>query len=180
LPFLWLRLLATGTPWVVQANQQCNCHEIAGPGVAHAIAIAGFATFAAAAGVLTLHVRALFAPPAARSSALATLLALLLLIAWVATARVFSPQYMIWLAAPLAVLGVLPGNKLARIDLALFVAACVLTHLVFPLLFDALIWERYFLQGPVLMLLTLRDALVVALAARLAAQAWRASAPHAP
>jgi hypothetical protein len=176
LPFLWLRHLAAATPWVVQGNEACNCHEISGPGVTQAVAIAGFATFVAAAGVLTIHVRAFFAPPEARTSALAALLTTVLIIAWVATARVFSPQYMIWLSAPLAVLGVLTGNRLARLDLALFIAACFLTHVVFPLGYDALVWEGHFLQGGVLLILTLRDALVVTLGVRLAVQAWRASA----
>jgi hypothetical protein len=171
LPFLWLRYLSPGGAWAVQPNDLCNCHELVGPGVPQALALAGFATFAVAAGVLAVHVRAFFAPSATRNAGVAALLAALMLVAWLVTARVFSPQYMVWLAAPLAALGVLPGKGLRRGDVALFVVACLLTHLVFPLGYEPLIQEGHLLQGPALAILTLRDSLVLVLGVRLVLEA---------
>lgn len=177
LPFLWLRFLSGDPAWVVQPSELCNCHELVGPGVGPMLAVAGFGTFAAFGGVLTLHVRALASPPALRPAGLAAVLLALTLIAWLATARVFSPQYMIWLAAPLAVLGVLPGSLLSRGELSLFLAACLLTHLVFPLGYEVLVAPPHFLQGPVLAVATLRDAIVIVLGVRLAVRAWRTTGP---
>jgi Glycosyltransferase family 87 len=177
LPFLWARFLASGAPWDVAHQALCNCDEISGPAIAGAMAAARLAALAAAAALAALYVRALRAPPAARGAATAALLTALALLAWLVTSRVFSPQYLLWLAAPLAVLGVLPGAALEPADVALFVLACLLSHLVFPIGYEALLVERHFLQGPVLSVLTARDALLVALGVRLAARGWRMTAP---
>lgn len=179
LPFLWLRLLSSHPAWVIQGNPLCNCHELVGPGIGKAVAIAGFAAFAAAGGVLALYIRAFFADRQVRSASLAAVLTALMLIVWLVTARVFSPQYMIWLAAPMAVLGVLPENSLPRSELILYILACLLTHLDFPLNYEALLSERHVLQGLALAILTLRDMLIVVLGLLLALKAWRATAPDA-
>jgi hypothetical protein len=101
---------------------------------------------------------------------------LVTVLAVVATNKVFSPQYLIWLAAPLAALGTLPGSPLARADGILFLAACTLTQLVYPLNYGALVNEGQ-TSAWVLAALTLRDLLLVALGVRLTVQAWRATAP---
>lgn len=173
LPLLWARYLDGGARWAVRYQDICNCQELFGPGVALALALALPAMLIAAALVVALHVRAFAAPAVARSAALAALITVLSLLAWLLTARVFSPQYMLWLAAPLAVLGVLPGATLERLDIALFIGATALTHLVYPLGYEAVLVERHPLQLGFLLVITLRDALIVALGARLAMQAWR-------
>jgi hypothetical protein len=179
LPFLWLRLIAVESPWSVGRNGLCNCLEISGPGVQPALAFATVAMLAAAAGIAALHARALRAPPDQRAAGSAALLTALGVIAWLTTARVFSPQYMIWLVGPLAVAGALPGAVVDGRTVRLFAAACVLTQLVFPLAYDALVLERHFLQTAALALLTARDALVTALGVRLVMRLWRLTEPFA-
>jgi hypothetical protein len=174
LPLLWARYFNPDGGWAVrQENVLCKCHELYGPGVDVALQLAFPALLIAAVLVTVLYTRAFHAPAAARTSAVAALLTTVSLVAWLVTARVFSPQYMIWLAAPLAALGTLPGTPLARRDVALFVTAAVLTHLIYPLGYEAAVIERHPLQGIFLVIVTLRDALIVWLGARLALQAWR-------
>jgi hypothetical protein len=174
LPFLWARYLNPDGGWTVRREDVlCKCHELYGPGVDVALQLTFPALLVAAALAAVLYVRAFRAPAAARTSAVVALLTAVSLIAWLVTARVFSPQYMIWLAAPLAVLGTLPGTPLARRDVALFVAAAILTHLIYPLGYEAAIIDRHPLQALFLVIATLRDALIVWLGARLALQTWR-------
>jgi hypothetical protein len=174
LPLLWARYLSVDGGWTVRQDEVvCKCHELYGPGVDVALQLTFPALLIAAAFVAILHLRALAAPAAARTAAVAALLTALSLVAWLVTARVFSPQYMIWLAAPLAVLGTLPGAPLARLDLAFVAAAALLTHLIYPLGYEAVLVERHPLQPIFLVIATLRDALVVALGMRLAMQTWR-------
>ena len=180
LPLLWARYLDADGRWTVrQDDVLCKCHELYGPGVDVALQLTLPALLIAAAFVALLHLRAFAAPPAARTCAVAALLTALSLLAWLVTARVFSPQYMIWLAAPLAVLGTLPGAPLARLDLALVAAAALLTHLIYPLGYEAVLVERHPLQAIFLVIATLRDALLVALGVRLAMQTWRLTRIHA-
>ena len=177
LPLLWLRFFTSGSAWMVEKSQFCNCHEIYGPGVSLATFTATLALVAAAAGLAALYRRAYRAAPERRSAALASLLTVLSLMAWVITAKVFSPQYMIWLAGLVAALGALDRAMLDIRTLSMFAVACALTHLVFPYSYGALVTERHFLQAPALVLLTARDVLVVLLAIRLARGAWRATSP---
>jgi hypothetical protein len=177
LPLLWLRYLDGGTRWQTLGVEACACVEVAGPGIGAVQATAGAVALAGGAALAWLHLRALRAPQAVRTVALAAILGTLVVLLSIATSRVFSPQYVIWLAALLAALGALPGGMLERGDVALLVAACLLTHLVFPLGYHYLQIEPRG-AGPLAMLvaLTLRDALLVALGLRLAARAWRATA----
>ena len=91
--------------------------------------------------------------------------------------KTFSPQYMIWLAGPLAVLVALPlprRSRLAGLGLAiggLIVAA--LTHLVFPLNYGGLI--SGIPQAGATWLLLARNASMLALTVSCLAMALRAS-----
>jgi hypothetical protein len=96
---------------------------------------------------------------------------LLMLIAFILTNKVFSPQYMLWLI-PFASL--LPRQHLAdRLSLILFPAACGVTALIFPMCFwdDVIGFELVSegvqaLHGPTptgMTLLTLRNVLLVGL-----------------
>jgi hypothetical protein len=174
LPFLWARLLDLGTEWTTTVTQ-FNCFEVRGPGVDLALQSTAVATAVALIGAALLHVRAFRAPESARTPALATRLLVLTVLLVLASSKVLSPQYLIWLAAPLAVLGTLAVAPLERFDAMLFVAACALTQVVFPLNYPALVNEGE-LRGWVLATLTLRDVLLIALGMRLAVQVWRASA----
>ena len=175
LPFLWARHFDGAGTWTTQLAPSCRCWEVAGPGVELGLQGAGGGLLAGLAALAVLHARAFLAPATARTIGLALRLMLVSLIVWIATNTVFSPQYLLWLAAPLALLGALPGEHLSRTDLALFVGACLLTHLVFPLNYGSL-QDPSPSQAWVLVTLGLRDFVLVALGARLAQLAWRASA----
>ncbi|HEX7052595.1 MAG TPA: glycosyltransferase 87 family protein [Burkholderiales bacterium] len=175
LPLAWARYLDGGARWLVRFSEACHCHEIVGPGVALAVAAGRAALLAATAFVAALYWRALRAGGAREPGAAAVLVAASLL-AWMVGAKVLSPQYLLWLAAPLAAAGALSAAALSRLEVALLVAAAALTHLVYPLGYEALVVQSHPLQGPLLVVLTLRDALLLALGARLAHRAWRTSA----
>jgi len=170
LPFLWARHFSPGN-WESRLGA-CRCYELHGPGVELALQLASAGLLIGFAGLAFLHLRAFKAPAAARTAALAARLSVLALIVFIATNKVFSPQYLIWLAAPLAVLALLAEDGLPRTDFALLMAACALTQVVFPLNYAALaqveesrVW--------VLAVLLARDAAIVTLGARLAARIWR-------
>jgi hypothetical protein len=175
LPFLWARHLDADARWTTPFTE-FNCYEVLGPGVDIALQASLIAMGLALIGLAILYVRALRAPAGVRGPALAAVILLVTVLAVVATNKVFSPQYLIWLAAPLAALGTLPGSPLARADGILFLAACTLTQLVYPLNYGALVNEGQ-TSAWVLAALTLRDLLLVALGVRLTVQAWRATAP---
>jgi hypothetical protein len=158
---------------------ECKCHEIHSPWTGAALSLASGALWLGVAGLAVLYVRALRAPEAARTGALAAQLTVLSVIVWIATNKAFSPQYLIWVAAPLAALGALPGGRLPRADIALLLAACALTQFVFP--------SRYHLlllggdsAAQVLTALTVRDLLLVAMGVRLALRIWRIASPETP
>jgi hypothetical protein len=171
LPLLWARHFGRlGDSAVVYA--QCRCYEIHGPAADAALSVASAAFWLAAAVLVVLHVRAWRAPPVARTSAAAAQLTALSVIAWTATSKVFSPQYLLWVAAPLAALGALRDAELRRVDIALLLAACALTQFLFPSRYNLLIQGG---DGAAIALaaLTLRDILLVVLGVRLAARTWQ-------
>lgn len=173
LPFLWARHFLTEA-WQTLPGE-CKCYELHGPGVEIAQQFATAALLLGLAGLALIHIRALTAPAAARTAELVARITVLAAIVWIATNKVFSPQYLLWIAAPLSALGAMPGARASRADFAIFILACALTHLVVPLNYAALssaenskLW--------VLAALTLRDIALVSLGARLAAQLWRSTA----
>lgn len=178
LPLLWARYLDGGSRWSVAFAANCHCHELSGPGTGIALAAGAAAALALAAFVALLYARAFALPAAARSGLPAALIVALSLLAWIIGAKVLSPQYLLWLTAPLAAAGVAPGTTLRATDIALAVAAGLLTHFIYPLTYEALVVPRHFFQGEALVALTLRDVLLVALGARLGLQAWATSTSY--
>jgi hypothetical protein len=174
LPFLWARQLRADAHWTTPMTK-FNAYEIRGPGVDVALQASSIAMLLALIGVAIVWVRAFRAPAGVRDPALAARLLLLTVLAMVVTNKVFSPQYVVWLAAPLAALGTFPGAPPARLDNALFLGVCALTQLVYPHGYHILLSQAQ-ASASVLLALTLRDVLLVTLGARLAAQAWRATA----
>ncbi|HEX9395729.1 MAG TPA: glycosyltransferase 87 family protein [Burkholderiales bacterium] len=170
LPFLWARHFAAGG-WESRLGE-CRCYELHGPGVDLAMQLAAAALALGAIGLAALYWRALRAHPAARNAALAARLTVIGLILFIATNKVFSPQYLIWLAAPLAVLALLAEDGLPRADFTLLLAACALTHVVFPLNYGTLAHVEQS-RAWILTVLLARDAALIALGARLAVRAWR-------
>ena len=176
LPLLWARYFDASGGWSVR-YAECKCHEIFGPGVPAAIQSGTYALLLGSIAVLALHARAFTAPPERRTAAVSAILAALVVIAWLIGGRVFSPQYLIWLAAPMAVLGALPGRPLPTADVALIVLIALLTHVVFPYGYESLVNEPDRRQALVLAAMTIRDVLILILAVRLASQLWRATSP---
>jgi hypothetical protein len=170
LPFLWARHFSPGN-WESRLGA-CRCYELHGPGVEQALQLASAGLLIGLVGLAVLYVRAFKAPATARTAALAARLSVLALIVFIATNKVFSPQYMIWLAAPLAVLALLAEDGLPRADCALLIGACALTQVIFPLNYAALAHVEES-RAWVLAALLARDAAIVALGVRLAARIWR-------
>jgi len=84
-----------------------------------------------------------------------------LLLAFIATAPVLSPQFLIW------VLPFVPamGGSLGRRVRPLFALACALTFLIYPVLFQGALLP---MRMPAILVLNLRNALVIALWALMA------------
>ncbi|HYX64545.1 MAG TPA: glycosyltransferase 87 family protein [Burkholderiales bacterium] len=177
LPLLWARYLDASGGWSVR-YAECKCHEIFGPGVPAAIHGGTYALIFGSIAVLALHARAFAAPRERRTAAVSAMLTALIVIAWLIGGRVFSPQYLIWLTAPVAALGALPGRQLPPADVALIVLIALLTHVVFPYGYESLISEPDGRQALFLAAMTIRDALIAALAVRLAARLWHATTPE--
>ena len=154
-------------------------YEITGPGADAAIAVATVAQvvmlLAAAVWAVVRLVRDDWTPTLVLASVL------LLTVLVVATNKVFSPQYIVWLA-PVAAVGllVLTGKTrrwiLAVSGLVLLLAA--LTAMVYPLLYDGLLSSAPDLGATVV--LTLRSITVVVLAVVCAGWTLSASGRAAP
>jgi hypothetical protein len=84
-----------------------------------------------------------------------------LLLAFMMTAPVLSPQYLIW-ALPFVLVMSGPLGRRVR---PLFVLTCALTYLIYPVLFNR---HLLALQMPAIVLLNVRNALVIALWALMA------------
>ena len=84
----------------------------------------------------------------------------------VAFARVLSPQYVLWLVPLVPLVRGKPG----RVATMLLAAACILTNIWFPDRYGEVVSS---LDGGSIVLLFARNALLVALAAVLVAEAWR-------
>ena len=174
LPFLWARLADPAS--VAIETAACSCLEIRAGGVAAALSAAQAAFWAGVIGFALVLARVMRAPPQVRTPGVGAQLALLLVILWIVTNKVFSPQYMVWAVSLMAVWGAVRGPALPGKDMALLLAACALTQLLYPS-------QHMELFGPEpriwpLVALTLRDALVAALGIRVARQVWRESAAH--
>ncbi len=141
--------------------------QVVGPGTGAAMTAA---TVAGGLAVLLLAVLWLRAarlrgsvPPAAVG-----LLGALTVCLVAVTDKTLSPQYLIWVAALLAVVGVLHPDALPRGINAVLLATCALTQVIFPLNYDPLVaGEPY-----AVVLLVVRDAGLLAVAWPAGRQVW--------
>lgn len=128
-------------PWVVDISK-FQAFEIFGPGVSAFLGISNLATVLGMATIVALIVRTYrVGAPSATSIGLVILATVAVM---TITNKTLSPQYLLWLAGPAAVLLLLtadPEHRLAvalrRLAVQLLVLAA-LTHLVYPLLYDGL------------------------------------------
>lgn len=136
-PATVLMVLSAGdrNTWAVQMSHY-QAFELFGPGVAEAVVVSDVLTVVGVlVGALVL-VRSWLAPAADRFDRTETvvigmLAAISLLIV---TNKTLSPQYVIWLAGPLAVLVALRGFRVRRVRRLVTLVGLVaaLTHLVYP------------------------------------------------
>lgn len=153
--YVWLALL--GAPGsTIFYNADIITFEVTGPGV-DAVA----AVMTPVLALVVVAVAATGALKAWRGASFATLfpsLGLALVLAFIVTNKVGSPQYMTWLVPPLVLAVVLDRWRWAGpAAVVLFVSG--LTQLVYPVMYDHLLAAE---PTPVLVL-TLRNAAVVAL-----------------
>ena len=163
LPFQLLRHLG----WTGHVGVHEGSTEFLGPGVG-SVALVGELLSVAALGWLLWWARRsdrgaeTVLPDAAFTAVLL----------FVATSRVLSPQYLVWLVGLAAVCLVRPATS-QRLPALLVLLACPLTMAVFPFMGRALVHGSV----PAALLLTLRDLLIGAAALLAARRLWTATRP---
>jgi hypothetical protein len=129
-PFLLAQQLGTGPRHWTVAHTRFNTFEISGPGVPAALTAATVLGVCGLAVLVVLWVRAARvgrAGPAALGwlSVAGTLIVII-------TNKALSPQYLLWVAGPLAALLLVRGSRPARTAGLLVVLAAALTHVYYP------------------------------------------------
>lgn len=143
-PYLLARVL--GAPGI-RVVREYGAYQVHGPGVSAVVTLTTLASGLVVLAFLWLAWRR----PGNVGLALAGLLAVLL------TARVLSPQYLVWALGLAAVALTDPASR-QRVTAGLLVAACALTQWLFP------IWYAGLIRGAVgsTLLLALRNAVLLA------------------
>jgi len=176
----WVLLARTVSPstWTAELSR-ANSWDFSGPGVSVTLALGSLAQLVLLAWVVAITVRTWRTRDAqapvvalAASSVVAVLLA---------TNKVFSPQYVMWLVPVAAVAIALGGRRLPGWWSPALVSTSFLTQLSYPTTYGWLYsgstgWT--FLLGTMVMLT--RNALVVALAVSLCRAAWSATRRGVP
>jgi hypothetical protein len=163
--------------WVVDISRY-QAYEIFGPGVGAWILISNVATLAGLATILALFVRAF---RAGGSTPVAVGFEVLAIVAiMIVTNKTLSPQYLLWLGGCGAAMLLLAKRgagdhrrSVARIAVQLLLLA-LLTHLVYPLLYDGLLGR----DGRVMIVVStiataLRNIALVAFTVEVCRLAWR-------
>jgi uncharacterized membrane protein len=181
-PLMLMRLVEPDT-WVVVLSRY-QAFEVFGPGVGAWLAISTVATVLGFVIMIALYVRGW------RNSQPSIITIGLVVLATIAimtvTNKTLSPQYLLWLAGPMAVLLLIQPRRedgrptmISRFAVQLLVLA-LLTHLVYPLTYHGLYDDRY---GALLIistiLLTLRNVGLLIFTVALVAAAWRATGRQA-
>ncbi|WP_312350658.1 hypothetical protein, partial [Actinomyces sp.] len=176
----WVLLARTVSPstWTAELSR-ANSWDFSGPGVSVTLALGSLAQLVLLAWVVAITVRTWRTRDAqapvvalAASSVVAVLLA---------TNKVFSPQYVMWLVPVAAVAIALGGRRVPGWWAPTLVLTAFLTQLSYPTTYGWLYsgstgWT--FLLGTVVMLT--RNALVVALAVSMCRAAWTATRRGGP
>jgi hypothetical protein len=123
---------ALGTP--LRSIQSFGSLNLQGPGVGLATALTSIQMFVAVVGVWLWDRKADRDATDSASSILLPLTTLAALAACFVTAKVFSPQYLLWLLP----LGVGLSRLAGRLSVLLLVACLLLSQLIFPISYDAL------------------------------------------
>lgn len=156
-----------------------HAYEVSGTGVEGWLLATTAAGVVAALGCAALVVRWLLA---GTPIVAVCWLALTLVGAFIITSPALSPQYLLWLApAAAALLGVAsrpgpqaPSWPVALVAWGIVVLLCLLTTVVYPIAYDALLQHRATTETA-LFVLTLRNLGLVGFVAASAVAAWRSS-----
>ena len=166
LPATWLMIRKSrpGNSLLIEMSPY-NAFELFGPGVDTALTVASVLLGVAIACTIALTIILLRRPGSARFAYL--LAATAIIVTMIATNKVFSPQYLIWLAGPLGLMlawAETPAQH--RLATKVAVLGCViaaLTQVVFPLFYVGLLQNPANETG-VTVVLVIRNTLVAALA----------------
>lgn len=165
--------------WAVRPNRwdvsyaPSRSYEVTGPGVAALLVASTVLTIALVLAFGALSVRVV-SRRGGLSAEGAVWCALAAVLGFLVSAKVLSPQYLLWLA-PLVVVGlIVTSSRAMRLAAVVVLAVLTLTHLVYPLLYVGLV--RHSGQtAAVVPILLVRNLLIVGLLVHVGRQAWRST-----
>jgi hypothetical protein len=166
--------------WIVDISKY-QAYEIFGAGVKPLLLISSLATLLGLLMIVALYVRCFRNPdpsPVAVGLAIMTTVAIMII-----TNKTLSPQYLLWLGGPLAAVILLAPaatdaerRAIRRLALQLLGLA-LLTHLVYPLLYDGLLGRQGYLMIIVSTVVTaLRNIALLLFTIELGRLAWKSFA----
>src|SRR5690606_4358133 len=164
LPLLVASTFRPGTWWTDYSDHLAM--EIFGPAVPTMMTVAMIATGIAVGILAVLWFRGLRLPASSRAAVAWLVVATVCLV--LVTNKVFSPQYLIWLAAALAALGMVAEDaEVWRVG-RLFLLMCVLTQCFYPTLYRFLTA----LEPAMVTVILLRDLLLLTVTAFAVRAVW--------
>lgn len=166
-PWMWLASVGAGGSFVWYAAD-INTFEMHGPGTEAASELMTPLLALSMAAVALLGLRALRA--GAAPTRLFPLLALTFVVVFIDTNKVLSPQYIVWLAPPVIAGLVASRDGSFSTPAKLTLAIAALTQVVYPYLYIFLLYAHWWM----VVVLTVRNALLVVLLVWLVRELWRA------
>jgi hypothetical protein len=147
-------------PWDIRVSNY-KAYEIFGPGVHAAIMVSTVLTILGLGVLGWLWYRARMLPSVSAETVAWLFLATASMVT--ITNKTLSPQYILWLGGPLAaLLARWPQDPEVRRAARTLLAICLLTQLVFPLLYNHLTWADH-LSIVAMLVLTARNVLLIRL-----------------
>lgn len=152
--------------------------EVSGPGTGSLLALSDLLLLLLLAGLVAVWWRALGRRGAPLTAEGLVWLTLASVSGFLATAKVLSPQYLLWLLPVTAVALLVSDGSVVRRWAAALLVVTVLSHAVYPLLYRGLVTHSGESSAAV-PVLVLRNLLMVALLVVATRQAWRVTGPPA-
>ncbi|MBC3185720.1 hypothetical protein H7347_03880 [Corynebacterium sp. zg-331] len=174
-PFLWLRL-GDAERWSIRYAPS-QSYEVFGPGVSLGLGVSTGLMVAAAASIVTIAAWRFLRSAEHRPESTRALWLLSTLLIMV-SAKVFSPQYLLWVGPLLAVMLALDSARPLRWCAACLLGAAGLTSLVYPVFFGAFLATPA--HGGIILVATVRNLLIVAATVCAAVWCLRAVRREAP
>jgi hypothetical protein len=163
--WMWIAL-ADPASASVQYIPTINTFQVVGAGVDEASAVMTPLLVAASAAILALG--AFVVRAGARAVHLLAPLSLAIVVSLLVFNKVGSPQFVLWIAAPI-VLGIVTQGRRFRSPAILALGIAAVTQLIYPFGYDALL----VLQPGMLLVLTVRNVALVVLLALAVRMVWR-------